>query len=119
MTSSIDTTYFCWRVEQGEKETLIIPVLDAENSPFSISGWVVDAQIKTRSGGETLYTWPAEYAQVTDGDTAVTLTIPGPVSEAWTFRTGWYRVVVTDPGSDPDNPTSERILQGPFVVDAG
>jgi hypothetical protein len=119
MTNSVDTTYFSWRVEQGEKETLVIPVLDEDNEAFPIPGWVVDAQIKTRAGGDILYTWPAEYAQVTDGDTSVTLTIPGPVSEAWTFRTGWYRVVVTDPGSDLDNPTSERILQGPFVVDAG
>jgi hypothetical protein len=120
MTSaSVDTTYFAWRIEQGEKETLIIPVLDDSNSLFPIPGWTVDAQVKTRAGGDTLYEWPPEYAQVTNGDAFVTLTIPAPVSDAWTFRTGWFRVVVTDPDSDPDNPNSERILQGPFVVDAG
>lgn len=118
MTSSVDTTYFVWRIEQGEKETLIIPVYDASNSLFFIPGWTIDAQIKTRAGGETLYTWPAEYAQVTNGDAFVTLTIPGPVSAAWTFRTGYFRVVVSDPDSDVDNPTAERILQGPFVMDA-
>lgn len=119
MTSaSSDTTTWSWRIEAGEQEVLVIPVLDEDDAPFSIAGWTVDAQIKTRAGGETLYTWPAEFAQVTGGDTSVTLTIPGPVSEAWTFRTGWYRVVVSDPGSDVDNPTAERILQGPFVVDA-
>jgi hypothetical protein len=118
VTSSVDTTYFVWRIEQGEKETLIIPVVDAANSLYFIPGWTIDAKIKTRAGGETLYEWPDEYAQITNGDAFVTLTIPAPVSDAWTFRNGWFRVVVSDPSSDPDNPTSERILQGPFVVDA-
>ena len=118
MTASVDTTYFAWRIEQGEKETLIIPVLDAANTAFAIPGWTVDAKIKTRPGGDILYTWPAEYAEVTGADLFVTLTIPAPVSEAWTFRNGWFRVKVSDPNSDLDNPTVERILLGPFVVDA-
>jgi hypothetical protein len=118
MTASVDTTYFSWRVEQGEKETLIIPVYDESNSLFFITGWTIDAKIKTRAGGDVLYTWPDEYAQITSGGAFVTLTIPAPVSEAWTFRNGWFRVVVSDPDSDVDNPRSERILQGPFVLDA-
>lgn len=118
MTSSVDTTYFSWRCEQGEKETLIIPVLDADNALYFIDGWTIDAKIKNRAGGDTLYTWPAEHAEITNGGAFVTLTIPAPVSAEWTFRTGWFRVVVTDPNSDPDDPTSERILQGPFIVDA-
>lgn len=118
MTSaSPDTTTWTWRVEAGEREVLVIPVLDDDDAPFSIPGWTVDAQIKTRSGGQTLYTWPAEYAEITDGDQFVTLTIPGPVSATWMFRTGWYRVEVTDPNSDPDNPNVQRILQGPFELD--
>lgn len=118
MTSpSADTLTWTWRIEAGEREVLVIPVLDDDNAEFAITGWTVDAQIKTRAGGETLYTWPAEHAQITDGGTTVTLTIPGPVSATWMFRTAWYRVEVTDPGSDPDDPGVERILQGPLEVD--
>lgn len=116
-TASADTTTWTWHVEAGEREVLVIPVLDDTNEAASITGWTVDAQIKTRSDGVTLYTWPAEYAEITDGGTTVTLTIPGPVSAAWMFRNGWYRVEVTDPNSDPANPNVQRILQGPFELD--
>ncbi len=118
MTSpSDDTTTWSWRVEAGEREVLVIPVLDDANTEFSIAGWTVDAQIKTQPGGIPLYTWPAEHAEITDEGTTVTLTIPGPVSATWMFREGWYRVEVTDPNSDTDDPNTQRILQGDFVLD--
>lgn len=118
MTSpSADTTTWPWRVEAGEREVLVIPVLDDANAEYSIAGWTVDAQIKTQPGGIPLYTWPAEHAQITDDGTTVTLTIPAAVSTAWMFREGWYRVEVTDPDSDPADPNTQRILQGPFEVD--
>ncbi len=115
--TSPDTTTWSWRVEGGEREVLVIPVLDDAAAPFSILGWTVDAKIKDQPGGVTLYTWPAEHAEITDGGNTVTLTIPGPVSSTWMFRTGWYRVEVTDPNSDPDDPNTQRILQGPFELD--
>ncbi len=118
MTSAApDTTTWTWHVEAGERQVLVIPVLDDTNAEFSVLGWTVDAKIKTRPGGETLYTWPAEHAEITDGGVSVTLTIPGPVSEAWLFREAWYRVEISDPASDPDDPSVERILQGQLVVD--
>lgn len=119
MTTAVgDTTAFAWRIEQGEREELVIPVLDDADSLFFITGWTVDAKVKTRPGGSVLYTWPAELAQITNGGAFITLTIPGPVSALWTWAAGWYRVKVQDPLSEPDDPTVQRILAGPFVVDA-
>lgn len=114
--ASSDTLEFTWRVEQGEREQLVIPVLD-DTAAANITGWTVDAQIKNRAGGDTLYTWPAGLAYVSASGTSVTITIPAAVSAAWVWRIGWWRVVITDPASDPDDPTVHRIIEGPLVID--
>jgi len=114
---SADTTEFVFRIEQGEREPLTIPVLNAFGTASPIPGWTVDAKIKTRPGGAVLYTWPADLAQVTGDGSFIEIRTPASVSAAWAFTSGWYRVKVTDPDSDPDDPTVYRILQGQLVVD--
>lgn len=117
MTSpASDTRVYTWLVEQGERETLTFPVLNEAGSPTVITGWTVDARIKDRPGGATLYTWPSNLAQITGGGSSVTLTIPGPVSAGWTWTTGWFRVKVTDPSSDPADPAVHRIIAGPLII---
>lgn len=110
-----DTTTFTWRVEQGEREVIRIPVLNEDNEPRPVDGWTVDAKIKTESGGELLYTWPV--GQITVTGNVVELVIPAAVSLDWPWRTGWWRVVITDPESDAEDPDAQRIIQGPFIVD--
>lgn len=116
--ASADTTTFTWRIEQGEREQLTIPIYDENNSLAFITGWTIDAQIKDRPGGDTLYVFPDELAQVFGGGAFIGLTVPAPVSAAWLWRTGWFRVVITEPDTGPVDPTSYRVLEGPVVIDA-
>lgn len=115
MTSpGIDTANYTWHVEAGETEGLVIPVLDGE-TPLDVTGWPVDAKIKTNPGGPLLFEFPDDLIEA-DGS-EVTLRLPAMVSEDWAFTTGWLRVKVTDPASPPGNPATYRILQGPVLVD--
>jgi hypothetical protein len=50
-------------------------------------------------------------------ENTIVLVITAPASAAWTWWTGWYQVVISDPGSDPDDPSTYRVLNGVFVVD--
>lgn len=114
-----DTRYWPWRVEQGERESITFDVLGVDDAPRSITGWTVDARIKARPGGAVLYAWPGQFVELSPSGEQITLTIPGPVSAVWTWRVGWWRVVVSDPSSDPTDPTVERIISGPLIVDPG
>jgi hypothetical protein len=110
-----DTLSFTWRLEQGEREQLDIPVLADGVAEFDLTGWTVDAQVKTAPGGKTLYTWPPELIHIS-GHT-ITLLVPGPVSQSWGWTTGWWRVVVTEPSpADPADPDTFRIIQGSVLV---
>lgn len=111
---SSETREYIWRVKQGAKERLIIPVLD-DGAPKDVTGFTVDAKVKTRPGGTVLYTWPSDLIEI-DGD-EVALLIPAPVSAAWTWYAGWYRVKITDPASPPDDPEISRVLQGAIFID--
>lgn len=117
MTAPADTRTYAWRIRQGRRERLLIPVVDAAGANFSITGWTIDAKIKTRPGGTVLHTVPPGDLELSGDGFTLTLIIPAPVSEAWTWRTGWYRVKVTDPASDPADPTVERPIEGPVTVD--
>lgn len=109
-----DTLDYLWRIEQGESEVLTIPVTD-DGEPLTVTGWPVDAKITTNPGGPTLYAFPAELA--TSVGTDVLLRVPAAVSSVWTFSVGWFRVRITNPDSDPEEPKVHRILQGPVLVD--
>lgn len=109
-----DTTEFVWRIEQGERERLVVPI-ENNGAPFNITGYSIDAKIKTEPGGTVLYTFPAEDVTV-DGST-IELIIPGPISAAWTFTVAWWRVVITAPNPDPADPETHLVLKGPFLVE--
>jgi hypothetical protein len=114
MTSSLagDVREYDWHVRQGTRERLIIPILGED---VDITGWTVDAKIKTQPGGAVLYTWPTSGIAIVPQE--LTLTIPAPVSAAWAWGTSWYRVKLTDPSSPVDNPAVSRVLQGTLVLD--
>ncbi len=112
---SSDVREYPWRVRQGAQERLIIPILDVTGAPKDVTGYTVDAKIKTEPGGAVLYTWPADLVDI-DGD-EVALSIPAPVSALWTWHTGWYRVKLTDPASPAEDPSVSRVLQGAIFLD--
>lgn len=110
------TLYYPWRIEAGEREVLSFPVLNG-TTPFPIPGYTADCKIKDRPGGTVLYTFPAGLAVVSVDGLTVTLTVPPPISLAWTFRYGWWRLKVTEPTpADPLNPNIQRIANGPLLV---
>lgn len=111
MTSTLTSdlaTAFNWTVQQGTQVQLSIPVLDSAGAAFAVSGWTVDAEIKSSdNGGYLLYSWPSG-AAVASG-TNVTLTILPATSLGWYFISAWYRVVIQHP---TDATQRYRILQG-------
>lgn len=117
MTTALgtDVREYTWRITQGTSERLLIPILDEAGAPFPVDGWTVDAKIKDEPGGVVLYTWPTSGIAIDGAE--VLLTIPAPVSAAWTWYAGWYRVKLTDPNSPPDNPAVSRVLQGSIFID--
>ena len=108
------TTEKLWRIKAGQREQRTFTVVD-DATLVDVTGWQVDARIRSRPGGPVVYTFPAEHV-TTDG-AAVTLTIPAPTSAVWTWPSGWYRCVLTAPAGDPDDPQRSRVLEGVFVID--
>jgi hypothetical protein len=111
---TVATTSYTWRVQQGETESLRIPVTN-NDSPMTVTGWTVDAKVKVNPGGPTLYTFPADAIDVSGAN--VTVTVAPAVSAAWTFGLGWFRVKIADPNAPVDDPVVYRVLQGYIVVD--
>lgn len=120
------TTIRDWHITSGERSTRSFPVYNAGNALATITDWTVLVVFKTRRGGEVLYTLPAEHitiidttvGAVTTPDSTVRMVVPGPVSAAWTFTSGYYSVRITDPDTDPTDPDSSRVLAGGVWVDA-
>lgn len=112
---SSDTLTYPWRIEQGERDGIVVTVVDADGAPVTVDGWVVDAKVKAAPGGAVLYSWPADLAVATG--TEVEVHVPVSVSSTWTFRRAWYRVKVTDPAGTTDDPKVSRIVQGYLSID--
>lgn len=110
------TSELAWRVTANQRERRAFDVNDSAQQPVDVTGWTVDAKIRTRPGGTVLHTFPEDYASI-DGSGQVVCVIPAPVSAVWAWTTGWYRIVVSDPDSPADDPDRSRVLQGPLVVD--
>lgn len=116
MTTAISTglvPWFDWTVPQGELVMLRIPVVDSTGAPYTVTNWIVDAEIKTGSGGATLYTWDSGDAVA--AGTAVVLTILPATSLAWMFELVYFRICLQHPA---DATQRYRILEGRFIVSA-
>lgn len=110
-----DTRYFVWAVERGERERLTVPIFEADGTTArDVTGYTVLAEILDRPSGTALYTFPVE--QITAEGTAVELRVPAPVSTAWTFTGGWWRLTLTPPDADPLDPDTQVVAHGPFFV---
>jgi hypothetical protein len=117
MTSAINTTglatQYDWIVQVDALVKLQIPVVDANGVPFNVTGWVVDAEVKTGSGGAVLYTWDS--GNIAASGTSVVLTIKPSTSNAWTFDSGYWRCVVQNP---LDSTQRYRLAEGHFLLSA-
>ena len=109
-----DVREYSWRVTQGTRERLIIPVF-RDGVAYDVTGWTVDAVIRAQAGGTLYYRWPTDLVDVTGSE--VTLTIPAPVSSAWDWTRGWYRVTLSDPSTPTEDPDAWRVLQGEITID--
>lgn len=105
-------TIYDWTVPAGELVQLRFPVLDRDGAPFSVTGWSVDAKIKTRAGGTVLHTWATGDIQTSGA--FVTLTVLPATSLGWAFDRGWWRAKVIHPS---DATQIYRVIQGRFIVD--
>lgn len=110
-----DTTTKLWPITAGAKEQRAFDVLNPSDVGVDITGWTVDAKIRSRPAGLVVHTFPTDMITVNSSGHVV-LTVPAPISKAWTWANGWYRIVVTPPSSPVENPDSSRVLQGPVVV---
>lgn len=109
------TTDLAWRVRANQRERRTFDVRSGPEDDIDVTGWTVDAKVRSRPGGTVLHT--IDIADITITGSQVAVVIPAPISAAWAFTTGWYRIRVVDPASDVDDPEASRVLQGPFVVD--
>lgn len=111
------TTEYVWRLPAGARDEITFPILESDESSASVLGWDVDAKVRQYPGGPVLYTFPVELAHVVSGGTRVRLTLPAPITAAFRFSCGWWRVVVSDPASDVADPSASRVIQGLLVLD--
>jgi hypothetical protein len=116
-----DTLNYPWRIEAGERERLSIPVLTEDGTPADLTGYTIDAVIRDRQGGVVIYEFPPEHVTVEvpedpEEPSAIVLLIPAPISAAWTWTIGWWRLLITAPVVDPEDPDTHRIIQGPFTI---
>jgi hypothetical protein len=106
-------TRYDWTVEQGELVTLRIPVLDSFVSPFDVTGWSVDAKIKSSSDSDATIIYAFAPGGYVASGTNVYLTILPNTSLAWSFQRAWYRVKVIHP---TDSTNIQRVLNGTFLL---
>lgn len=110
-----DVVTSTWPIVAGAKSQRAFDVLNSVDVGVDITGWTVDARIRSRPAGLVLHTFPTDMITVNSSGHVV-LVVPAPISKAWTWAIGWYRIVVTPPASPVDNPDASRVLQGPVVV---
>lgn len=114
-TATADALYWPWPVTAGTRNPLDIPILSGV-TPFPIPGWTVDARITTRPGGDVIYTFPPELALLSDDGLTVHLIATAAASALWTFRRAWWSCDVTDPNSDPADPSVDQLIHGPLIL---
>jgi hypothetical protein len=80
-----------------------------------LTGWDVKMQMRDLPGGSILETFTTSNGFTIDGvNGKVTLVVQPAAIQAWTFKSGWYDVVMTEPGGDKD-----CWLEGKFEVNTG
>lgn len=104
------TLHHALYVDQGRRFRQRFPVLSPTTGlAVDVSTWTVACQV--REGREASTALLAELTPVA-ANGYVELAIPAATSAAWSWRAGYYELVLTEPGQDPDG-----LAQGPLYVD--
>lgn len=100
-------------IPQGTTWGLAWPIVDDASAPISVAGWSVRGQIRRSPASSTvLFEWTSTDGSAQAVDDTVIVRLTPAQSSAFTWRTGFYDVEVT-------NLTSQvfRIAQGRVVID--
>lgn len=82
---------------------------------LNLTGWDADIQFRSGPGGTLLATFGVGSGITIDAvNGIIDLKIQPSTIQAWTFNSGWYDVVVTEPNNDKD-----CWLEGAFEVIKG
>jgi hypothetical protein len=97
-------------IHQGARYVQRFPVLNTlTGAAVDATGWAVACQVRAAKGaGSALLVELAPTA----ANGYIELAIPAATSAGWTWREGYYDLVLTEPGQDPS-----RLSQGPVYVD--
>ena len=107
------TTESVWRIKANQRNTRTFTVLDKAQVAVDITGWTVDAALKSRPGGNVLHAFPVGEWSIVSGPLGqVKLTLSASTSAAFSFGYAWYRIRVVPPSADD----AQRILEGPMIV---
>lgn len=88
-----------WEIIKGSDDfSIVIPVLDATNTPVPVDGWTVKAQVRRSETGPLLHEWSTTAGNATCADTTVQLTVTSSVTATWTWTEAQISIVVTDLG---------------------
>lgn len=104
-------------IPQGSTWNRSWTVTDANNNPLTITGWSVRSQIRSSATSPVvLFEWNttagAGIGTASVSGSTVTITLTGTTDSAlWTFMTGVYDVVLTDPSGHPT-----RIVEGSIRI---
>lgn len=108
---------FHLRVNQGETFQLVIPVLDDNGDPVSLSGMGARGQIRAFAASPTaLYEWSTTNGNLSFDGANVVITIPATASSAWTFRSGEYAVELADADGNVSRLLDGQVIIHPEVV---
>lgn len=99
-------------IAQGSTWGLIIPVINPDGTAADLTGWEPRAQVRKNVKDSTvLYEWSVDDGNASIEESNVILTVPAPVSSAWTWRQGAYDVEVFN------GTQVVRLTQGTIRVD--
>ncbi|HBZ96058.1 MAG TPA: hypothetical protein DEO91_20920 [Pseudomonas sp.] len=90
----------CWKAFSGSGLLVL-------NKPMDLTGWHCRAQVRDRVGGEVLFTWHSDPAEVSDGEievdlahSAFVLKMDAATAAALEWKRGKYDVEAIAPGGE-------------------
>lgn len=88
-------------------------------TPYDITGWTAKMEIREREGGTVYATLTTTDGTIVLGGVAGTirLLVDAATTAAWTWKSGVYDLLLTNPSPTPDQTT--RLIGGPAILHPG
>lgn len=109
LTTSI--TVYGWVVPRGTSSGVTFPVLNQQNQEVDVTNWTCQAMVLSEPDGFILHTF--EGGNLTLSVTGVHLQFPVEVTNAITWKRGWFRVLLASPMYPA---IVSKIVHGPVTV---